>query len=155
MPIIKHTHVIHAPIDLCFDLARNVDIHVETSAKTKEKAVEGVTNGLLEKGDTVTWEAIHFGIKQRLTAKVTHMEKPTLFIDIMIKGAFHSFKHTHQFIEKNDITVMIDVFEYKSPFGPIGILADKLFLKKYMSDFIYSRGKELKRIAENSSCRAD
>lgn len=70
----------------------------------------------------------------------------------MIKGAFHSFKHTHQFIEKNDVTVMIDVFEYKSPFG---IIADKLFLKKYMSDFIYSRGKELKRIAENSSCRAD
>ena len=89
MPIIKHTQIIHAPIDLCFDLARNVDIHVETSAKTKEKAVEGVTNGLLEKGDTVTWEAIHFGIKQRLTAKVTHMEKPTLFIND--KGSFSFF----------------------------------------------------------------
>ena len=44
---------------------------------------------------------------------------------------------------------MIDTFEYKSPFGPIGMIADKLFLEKYMTDFIISRAKELKRIAEN------
>ncbi|RFB09451.1 cell division protein [Bacillus sp. HNG] len=149
MPIIKHKQFIKAPVDVCFDLVRNVDIHIETAAKTKEKAVGGVTQGLLEIGDTVTWEATHFGIKQRLTAKVTHMEKPTLFVDIMVKGAFSSFTHTHQFKEVKGGTKMIDTFEYKSPFGPFGIIADKLFLEKYMTDFIISRAKELKRIAEN------
>ncbi len=44
---------------------------------------------------------------------------------------------------------MIDTFEYKPPFGPIGIIADKLFLEKYMTNFIISRAKELKRIAED------
>lgn len=58
-----------------------------------------MTEGLLEQGDFVTWEAIHFGIKQKLTAKVILMEKPKKFVDGMIKGAFHSFTHTHQFIE--------------------------------------------------------
>ena len=149
MPIIKHKQFIQAPVSVCFDLARNVDIHTKTTAKTKEKAVGGVTQGLLEQGDTVTWEATHFGIKQRLTAKVTHMEKPTVFVDIMVKGAFSSFTHTHQFVEEKGGTRMIDVFEYKSPFGPIGMIADNLFLEKYMTDFIISRAKELKRIAEN------
>lgn len=102
MPIIKHKQFIQAPVDVCFDLARNVDIHTETTAKTKEKAVGGVTQGLLEKGDTVTWEATHFGIKQRLTAKVIHMEKPIVFVDIMVKGVFTSFTHTHQFKEEKD-----------------------------------------------------
>jgi hypothetical protein len=91
MPIIKHKQFIQAPVDVCFDLARNVDIHIETTAKTKEKAVDGVTQGLLEIGDTVTWEATHFGIKQRLTAKIIHMEKLYVFVDIMVKGAFSSF----------------------------------------------------------------
>ncbi|SOC44472.1 SRPBCC family protein [Ureibacillus acetophenoni] len=139
---------------VCFDLARNVDIHTKTTTKTKEKAIGGVTQGLLEEGDTVTWEATHFGIKQRLTAKVTHMEKPTLFVDIMVKGAFSSFTHTHQFIEEKGGTLMIDTFEYKSPFGSIGMIADKLFLEKYMTEFIISRAKEqkkeLKRIAESA-----
>ncbi|GAA0415931.1 hypothetical protein GCM10008934_03650 [Virgibacillus salarius] len=83
MPTIKHKQFIKAPVEVCFDLARNVDIHLETTAKTNEKVVDGVTGGLLEESDTVTWEATHFGIKQRLTAKVTDMKKPNEFVDIM------------------------------------------------------------------------
>ena len=150
MPVIEYRQFIKAPVELCFDLARSVDIHTKTTAKTKEMAVDGVTEGLLEEGDTVTWEAIHFGIKQRLKAKVTLMEKPNKFVDIMVKGAFHSFVHTHQFIEEQEGTIMIDTFQYKSPFGPIGVLADKLFLEKYMRAFIVSRAKALKKIAENT-----
>lgn len=149
MPVIEHQQFVKAPTEVCFDLARNVDIHTQTTSNTKERAVAGVTEGLLEEGDTVTWEAIHFGIKQRLTAKVTLMEKPNKFVDMMVKGAFHSFVHTHQFIEKEDGTIMIDKFQYKSPFGPIGVIADKLFLEKYMRVFIVSRAKALKNIAEN------
>ncbi len=148
MPTIEHRQFINAPVNLCFDLARNVDVHTQTTAKTRERAVGGVTAGLLEKGDTVTWEAVHFGIKQRLTAKVIEMEKPNMFVDIMVKGAFHSFLHTHTFKEEADGTIMIDTFRYKSPCGFLGILADKLFLEKYMRAFIVSRANELKKIAE-------
>ena len=149
MPIIKHKQLIKAPIEKCFDLARNVDIHMKTTSKTKEKAVGGVTTGLLEEGDIVTWEAVHFGIKQRLTSKVVYMERPNKFVDIMLKGAFKSFTHTHQFIEEKNGTLMIDIFEYSSPLGPLGVIADQLFLEKYMKEFISSKAKELKRIAEN------
>lgn len=149
MPIILHNQMINAPIDLCFDLARNVDIHTKTTKKTKEKAISGVTEGLLEEGDTVTWEANHLGIRQRLTAKVTYMEKPYKFVDIMVTGAFDSFTHTHEFKEVDSCTLMTDTFNYKSPLGPIGILADKIFLERYMRKFIVYRALELKRIAES------
>ncbi|RPF55307.1 SRPBCC family protein [Aquisalibacillus elongatus] len=148
MPIIKHEQFLEAPVEVCFDLARNVDIHTQTTPKTNEKAVGGVTEGLLEQGDMVTWEATHLGVRQRLTAKITHMERPTMFVDCMVKGAFHSFTHTHHFQEVSGGTLMIDRFEYKSPFGLVGVMADKLFLEKYMTNFIISRARELKRIAE-------
>lgn len=148
MPIIKHHQFIKAPIEICFDLARNVDVHTETTSNTKEKAIGGVTSGLLKEGDIVTWEAVHFGIKQRLTAKVTLVEKPSKFVDIMVEGAFHSFIHTHQFFDKDGGTLMIDEFDYKAPLGPIGKVADKIFLEKYMRKFIASRAFALKKIAE-------
>ncbi|MGM0843634.1 MAG: SRPBCC family protein [Bacillota bacterium] len=151
MPIIEHHQYIEAPIELCFDLARNVEVHTQTTSKTKERAVGGVTGGHLEKGDIVTWEAVHLGVKQRLTAKITQMEKPSRFVDIMVNGAFHSFEHSHQFIEKDGGTLMIDHFQYKSPLGLLGILADKLFLEKYMRTFIASRAEALKEIAEARS----
>ncbi|ALC90742.1 cell division protein [Bacillus sp. FJAT-18017] len=150
MPVIQHIEWINAPIEVCFDLARNVDIHIQTTSATKERAVGGITKGLLEFGDSVTWEAVHFGIKQRLTAKVTMMEKPQIFVDVMVKGAFASFEYTHQFVEEEGGTLMMDTFKYKSPFGVIGILADKLFLERYMKAFIENRAKVLKGIAESS-----
>lgn len=151
MPIIKHDIFINAPINVCFDFARNVDIHTETTKKTKERAIDGITVGLMEKGDTVTWEATHLGVKQKLTAQIIEMEKPYKFTDVMVKGAFHSFTHTHEFIESDTGTIMKDTFSYKSPLGILGIFADHLFLEKYMRHFIVNRAKELKRIAEKSN----
>lgn len=96
MPIIEHPEFIKASPEVCFDLARNVDVHTQTTAHTKERAVGGITSGLMEKGDYVTWEAVHLGVKQKLTAKIMEMERPHMFIDMMVKGAFHSFyPHTH------------------------------------------------------------
>ena len=148
MPSIFHEIYIDAPINICFDLARDVDIHMETASHTKEKAIAGVTSGRMGKGDEVTWEAIHFGIKQKLTAKITEMEKPYRFTDAMVKGAFHSFIHTHEFSESGSGTIMKDRFVYRSPLGILGILADKLFLEKYMERFIVNRAISLKNRAE-------
>lgn len=149
MPTIKHEIYIEAPIEVCFDLVRNVDVHTETTARTKESAVAGVTTGLMENGDTVTWEATHFGVKQKLTAKIIEMDKPYSFTDIMVKGAFHSFTHKHEFKEKGSGTIMVDRFVYKSPLGILGRIADQLFLEKYMRDFIVNRAIEIKKKAEN------
>jgi ligand-binding SRPBCC domain-containing protein len=151
MPIIKYDIFIKRPIYVCFDLTRNVDVHTETTSKTKERAIDGVTSGLMENGDTVTWEATHLGVRQKLTAKIIEMEKPYTFTDVMVKGAFHSFTHTHEFIESGTGTIMKDTFSYKSPFGLMGVIADMLFLEKYMRNFIENRAKELKRIAEKNN----
>ncbi|WP_226577103.1 SRPBCC family protein [Halobacillus litoralis] len=148
MPVIKHSLYIQAPVGVCFDLARNVDIHTKTTYSTKEEAVGGVTEGLMEEGDSVTWEATHFGIRQRLTAKIIRMDRPNEFVDVMVKGAFKSFTHTHQFIDDENGTLMIDIFEYESPLGVLGRLADRLFLEDYMKKFIIQRAEELKKFAE-------
>ncbi|WP_046174171.1 SRPBCC family protein [Domibacillus indicus] len=148
MPVIHCRTYIHAPIHICFDLARDVEAHVQSTAGTRERAVGGVTSGLMKKGDTVTWEAVHFGIRQRLTAQITAMNPPYEFTDIMIKGAFHSFTHHHQFLQSGNGTVMEDTFQYKSPLGLLGKMADRLFLERYMRAFIAGRAQELKSMAE-------
>ncbi|MFD2614203.1 SRPBCC family protein [Paenibacillus gansuensis] len=151
MPVIQHTVSIQAPVERCFDLARNVDVHTQTTAATKEKAVGGVTTGLLKLGDEVVWEALHFGVKQRLTARIIEMEAPRRFVDVMVKGAFDSFVHQHEFIGRPDgSTLMVDNFEYKSPLGVLGKLADRLFLERYMRRFLKERALALKELAEGN-----
>ena len=83
VPIIIIETCIEAPVKVCFDFARNVEIHTKTTSQTKERAVDGTTEGFLKKGDEVTWQAIHFRVKQRLTAKISEMEEPQSFTDVM------------------------------------------------------------------------
>lgn len=111
---------INAPIETCFNLARNIDVHLLSTVQTREKAVAGRTNGLIEFGETVTWEAVHFGIKQRLTVKITQLEFPNLFVDEMVSGAFKTMKHIHHFAPTEQGTLMTDEFSYTTPLGVLG-----------------------------------
>lgn len=148
MPVICITTVINADIKTVFDLSRSIEAHETSTSQTKEKAIGGKTSGLMELGESVTWRAKHFGIYQTLTAKITAMESPSYFADEMVKGAFKSFKHEHFFEQNGKETTMKDVFEYASPFGIIGKLADKLFLKRYMTNFLVKRNQIIKQQAE-------
>lgn len=139
---------IYAPRDICFDVARDIDIHTQSTSQTNERAIGGVTSGLIELNETVTWEAEHFGVKQNLTVRITEFDYPNRFVDEMEKGAFKRFYHVHDFIEKENGTLMIDTFDYTSPFGIIGRLADRLFLEQYMKEFLIKRNRYIKRIAE-------
>ncbi len=151
MATIILTTCIKASIESCFNLARNIDVHQLSASQTMEKAVAGRTSGLIEKGETVTWEAVHFGTKQRLTVKITQMEFPFLFVDEMVSGAFKTMKHIHRFAATEQGTVMTDEFSYTTPLGFIGRIVDTLILKRYMTAFLLKRNELLKQFAENDN----
>ena len=108
MTLINLTTEINAKIEICFDVARDIDIHKLSTKNTREEAIAGRMNGLCELDDTITWRATHLGIRQKLTVRITQFDRPHYFEDIMLKGAFKSMKHQHYFEEKNGITIMKD-----------------------------------------------
>ncbi|MCX8531239.1 SRPBCC family protein [Chryseobacterium luquanense] len=140
--------LIKADIHKVFDMARDIDLHQKSTFKTGEVAIAGRTSGLIELGETVTWRAKHLGVVQTHTSKITAMEKPYHFTDIMLKGTFKSFKHQHIFRQDGKNTVMADILEFESPFGIIGKLFNYFFLKNYMTKFLIERNKLIKITAE-------
>jgi ligand-binding SRPBCC domain-containing protein len=153
VPVIRLETIIAASTDTCFDLARDVDLHQRSTAASRETAVAGVTSGLMGLGDEVTWEATHFGIRQRLTSRITEFERPDRFVDEMVRGAFKRFRHLHEFVARDDRTVMRDVFDYTAPLGPLGRAADVLVLRRYMTRLLQRRNAYLKSFAEATRVR--
>jgi ligand-binding SRPBCC domain-containing protein len=145
--------LINAPIERGFDLSLNIDLHKLSMVHTNEEAIAGRTSGIIKEGEWVTWRAKHLGITQKLTVKITKVERPRYFRDEMVKGAFKSMAHEHIFEPKGDRTLMIDVFEFESPFGPIGRLFNALFLENYMRKLLTERNDVIKRVAESEEWR--
>ena len=141
---------VNSPVQIVFDLNRNIDIHKLSTAKSNESAIDGVTSGLINLNETVTWYGKHFGIYQIHKSKITAMEFPNYFVDEMVKGRFKSFKHEHTFVEQNGKTIMTDTVEYQTPFGIFGRLFDQFILKNYLTTFITERNTFIKNLAENN-----
>jgi ligand-binding SRPBCC domain-containing protein len=148
MPEIKIVTRIQASREIVFDLARSVEVHLQSTAHTGERVVNGRTSGLFEENDVVTWEARHLGIRQRLTVKITQVRFPEFFEDVMVKGAFAAMHHEHIFESEPGATRMTDIFYYKSPFGLLGKLADTLFLEAYMRRLLVRRNAVIQALAE-------
>ncbi|WP_448634626.1 SRPBCC family protein [Pedobacter panaciterrae] len=148
MPIIRIETFINADQATVFDLARSIDLHQISTVHTNERAVAGKMSGLIELNESVTWEARHFGVVQRLSSKITEMKSPEYFVDEMVFGAFKSFRHEHIFEAKETGTLMTDVFNYISPLGVLGKLANVLFLNRYVTDLLVQRNKVLKEYSE-------
>lgn len=151
MPVLELQTVINAPAERVFDLARSIEAHQDSAGHTGERAVDGVISGLIGLNETVTWEARHLGVRQRLTVRITKYDSPMHFQDVMIKGAFREMRHDHFFERADERTIMRDRFEFRSPGGPLGWLFDRIFLTGYMRRFLERRNAALKQAAESDA----
>jgi len=140
--------LIHAPIERVFDLARDIGLHERSMAATDERAIAGRTSGPIEAGETVTWRARHFGLWWTMSSRITVVRAPTTFADEQEAGPFRSFHHRHTFRAVPGGTLMIDDWEHEAPFGPLGRLADRLVLGRYMRRLLETRNAALRREAE-------
>ena len=130
-----------------FDLARSVDAHVESQKGSGERAVAGVTSGLIGAGQEVTWRARHFGIPLTMTSRVTQFDFPRSFTDEQVKGPFRSFRHVHEFAATPGGCLMTDRVEFAAPFGPLGRVVERLLLRPYLQRLITDRGRFLGSIS--------
>ncbi|MET4147243.1 MULTISPECIES: SRPBCC family protein [unclassified Arthrobacter] len=126
-----------------FDLARSIDVHKDSMVQSHEEAVDGVTSGLISLGEEVTWRAWHFGVPLQMTSRITEMQIPDYFVDEQVKGPFRRFRHVHEFSQDSAGTTMVDRIEFVAPFGPIGRMAEKLVLGRYLQRLIETRNRHL------------
>ena len=153
---LEEVTVIRAPIERCFDLARSIEVHLAGNIHSGEAAVAraGVTSGLIDLGQRVTWRARHFGVWQELTSEITAMERPASFQDTMIHGAFRWMEHDHFFRSLAPCeTEMRDVFRFAAPLGILGRVAEVAVLRRYMRALLRERNAAIREVAESKAWR--
>lgn len=153
MPTIHITTVIHAPMDRVYDLSRSITLHKRSMAHLQEEAIKGRTNGLIERDETVTWQAKHLGKIRRLTTRITEMNYKDYFCDEMVEGDFIYMKHEHHFKEIGNGTVAIDIMEFSTPYGWLGRMFERFYLNKYMTKLLQVRNEVIKEYAESEKWR--
>lgn len=73
--------------------------------------VAGKSSGLLDLGESVTWEARHLGMRLRQGATITQLERPNAFIDESTTGPLR-FRHVHRSFAEGKAVRMLDEFDF-------------------------------------------
>ena len=143
----ERTTILPTAPDRAFDVSLDVDFHLQSFEDAGERIVGGVRSGGMQLGDDVTWRARHFGVWWTMTSVITEFERPNRFVDEQRSGPFKRFHHEHVFTEAGPgSTSMLDIVEFEAPLGPLGRLAERIALARYLPRLIDQRNAALVRV---------
>jgi ligand-binding SRPBCC domain-containing protein len=132
-----------------FDLSLEVEVHTASMADSGEQVIGGVTSGRMKLGDTVTWQARHFGLRWRMTSLISVYDPPGYFVDEQVTGPFKRWRHAHHFEpDGTGGTVMRDIVDFAAPLGPLGTVAERTVLNWYLPRLIRIRNDHVRTAAE-------
>jgi ligand-binding SRPBCC domain-containing protein len=143
---------IAAPVERCFDLSRSIDLHMASTDWTGERAIAGVTSGLIGLDQEVTWQGRHFGLSIQHTSRIAAFDRPWHFQDCMVRGAFRSFCHDHCFQSIPGETRMRDLMVFETPLRLLAGLVESV-LDRHMRSLLDRRNLCIKRVAESDAWR--
>jgi ligand-binding SRPBCC domain-containing protein len=95
-------------------------------------------------GQVITYKVSPIaGIKTNWITEITHVNDRKYFVDEQRFGPYSMWHHEHIFEETKDGVLMTDRVSYKIPFGPLGSIAQKLFIKKQLQSIFTFREQVL------------
>ena len=86
------------------------------------------------------------GIKLNWVTEITHIKDKNYFVDEQRSGPYKMWHHEHILEETNDGIIMKDIISYIPPYGFIGQILNKLFIKKQVREIFQYRTKVLDEI---------
>tara|TARA_B100000029_G_scaffold410378_1_gene412298 strand:+ start:592 stop:1056 length:465 start_codon:yes stop_codon:yes gene_type:complete len=90
-----------------------------------------------------------FGIKIKWVTEITQVKKNNYFIDEQRFGPYSFWHHKHFIKEIDNGILMDDIIHYKIPFGFIGIILNKVYIKNKLSKIFKYRESKLNKIFGN------
>ena len=150
MFVIRHSLLVHAPIQRVFALSRSVEV---VERELHMAPVEGRTSGLVEEGDVIRWEGLQLGFPNYHVSQIGRFDPPYGFTDCMIAGRFRSFEHDHHLSPTGTATLMRDEICFSLPLGPAGWFVGAFVMCPHINKLLHRRFRLIKRLAESEEWR--
>lgn len=80
------------------------------------------------------------GVPMRWRSLIREYDPPYRFQDVQLVGPYRRWEHTHRFRAEGSGTLVEDLVVYEPPLGPLGALANALFIRgRLVAIFDYRR----------------
>jgi ligand-binding SRPBCC domain-containing protein len=93
----------------------------------------------MRSGTLIDYELRLWGVPFRWRTLIESYEPESSFVDVQLKGPYRVWRHTHTFSDHTDGTLIRDRVEYELPFGVLGELPHRLFVRRQVEQIFRHR----------------
>jgi hypothetical protein len=94
-------------------------------------AFEVLSADELREGALIEYRLRLHRVPLRWRTRIAVWDPPVRFVDVQLRGPYALWEHTHTFERAGDEAVIVrDRVRYALPFGPLGSLAHRLFVRR-------------------------
>ena len=86
------------------------------------------------------------GIPMRWRTRIETFEAPVRFVDVQLAGPYRTWRHVHEFQDAPGGTLVTDRVDYALPFGFLGALVHRLFVRRALTRIFDYRQQRLTEI---------
>jgi ligand-binding SRPBCC domain-containing protein len=108
--------------------------------------IHGETPSRLEAGSRLEYRIRWLFFRLPWVTRITRWVPESEFEDVQERGPYRTWIHTHTFEDAGDGVVVRDRVEYSLPFGPVGRLAHRLFVRRQLEAIFDFRGRAIAEI---------
>jgi ligand-binding SRPBCC domain-containing protein len=146
MITIRSTIQVKAPIERCFLLSLSAALRQEAVGS---EPASGRTTGLIGLNDKVSWANGLFAWGSRQENVVDVLRQDLFFREVSTAESAGRFEHDHHFAPMNDGTRIRDEIQCSAPTGLKGLLLERFFLRRRMTEYLKRRNAIIKQAAES------
>jgi len=85
---------------------------------------------VMQPGTLIEYQMKLYGVPVRWRTMIEEFHPGRWFVDIQTSGPYRSWRHRHEFIEVPGGTRMYDRVDYEMPYGFLGTVVRKLFVRR-------------------------
>lgn len=140
----------HIPLpieDIWHFFSRPENLNAVTPGDMSFEIISDIADLEMYEGMLIQYKISPFlGIKMDWVTEITHIREGQYFVDEQRFGPYAMWHHEHHFKPQGDGTLMTDLLHYKVPYGPIGTIADAVFVDGKIDQIFSYRYKAIEQL---------
>lgn len=100
----------------------------------------------MQAGTLIDYQIKLFSVPMRWRTRIDYFDPPHQFIDRQVRGPYKFWLHTHEFKATDGGTLITDRVEYQLRLGPIGWIANKVFVARTLARIFDHRAETITRL---------
>ena len=143
---LRYSQTVNASLDEVFVFFSNPE---NLSILTPEKlnfTILTPTPIVMKEGQIIDYTIKLLGFNVRWRTIITEYNGKNKFVDQQLKGPYSMWHHTHEFKELNGSINMVDTISYVIPFGILGQIVNRFWVKRDLDKIFKYRQKAIVKI---------